>query len=157
HVFSYTNHTLMPEALERWAVPLFGALLPRHLEIVYEINRRFLDQVRLSYPGDDARVRRMSLIDETGPRYVRIAHLACVGSHCINGVAKLHSDLLKNGLLRDFYDLSPEKFTNVTNGVTPRRFLLLSNPRLAALITEKIGDAWVKQLDELRQLEPLAD
>ena len=152
-VFGYTNHTLMPEALERWPIPLFGDLLPRHLEIIYEINRRFLAEVRLRYPDDDARVARMSLVDESGPRYVRMAHLACVGSHAINGVAKLHSDLLKTGVLRDFHDLWPEKFTNVTNGVTPRRFLLLSNPELAALITSKIGAGWPKDLQELRQLE----
>ena len=156
-VFGYTNHTLMPEALERWSIPLLGSLLPRHLEIIYEINRRFLDEIRVRYPGDEARVTRMSLIDETGPRYVRMAHLACVGSHAINGVAKLHSDLLANGLLRDFHDFSPEKFINVTNGVTPRRFLLLSNPGLAALITSKIGEGWVEHLDELRRIEPWAD
>jgi starch phosphorylase len=155
-VFSYTNHTLMPEALERWPIPLFGTLLPRHLEIIYEINARFLQQVRSRYPGDAARLARLSLIDESGPRYVRMAHLACLGSHAVNGVAKLHSDLLKSGVLRDFYDFSPDKFTNVTNGVTPRRFLLLSNPQLAALLSRRIGDGWVKQLDELRQLEACA-
>jgi starch phosphorylase len=147
----------MAEALERWPVPLFGSLLPRHLEIIYEINRRFLDAVRLRYPGDDDRVRRMSLIEEYGVGYVRMAHLACVGSHAINGVAKLHSELLKAGVLRDFHDFSPEKFTNVTNGVTPRRFVALSNPSLADLITDKIGPGWINHLDELRQLEPLAD
>jgi len=156
-VFSYTNHTLMAEALERWDISLFGSLLPRHLEIIYEINRRFLDAVRRRYPGDNERVTRMSLIDEHGDRSVRMAHLACVGSHAINGVAKLHSDLLKAGVLRDFYDFSPEKFTNVTNGVTPRRFLVLSNPTLAELITVNIGPRWVNHLDELRQLEPLAE
>jgi starch phosphorylase len=156
-IFSYTNHTLMAEALERWAIPLFGSLLPRHLEIVYEINRRFLEDVRLRHPDDTDRLARMSLIDEQGDRYVRMAHLACVGSHAVNGVAKLHSDLLKTGVLRDFNDFFPEKFTNVTNGVTPRRFLLLSNPRLADLITRSIGAAWVNNLDELRRLEPLAE
>jgi starch phosphorylase len=156
-VFGYTNHTLMPEALERWSIPLFGALLPRHLEIIYEINRRFLDEVRLRYPNDDARITRMSLIDESGPRYVRMAHLACVGSHTINGVAELHSDLLRTGVLRDFHDFSPEKFTNVTNGVTPRRFLLLSNPALAELITQKLGDDdWPKEMKQLRRLEEYA-
>lgn len=155
-VFSYTNHTLMPEALERWAVPLFGALLPRHLEIIYEINRRFLDEVRHRYPNDEARLTRMSLIDETGPRYVRMAHLACLGSHAINGVARLHSDLLKTGVLKDFHDFAPDAFTNVTNGVTPRRFLLLSNPRLAEAISSRIGGGWVKQLDQLRGLEAFA-
>jgi len=153
-MFSYTNHTLMSEALERWAVPLFGSLLPRHLEIIYEINRRFLESVRRRYPGDNERVTRMSLIDEHGERSVRMANLACVGSHAINGVAKLHSELLKGGVLRDFYDLWPEKFTNVTNGVTPRRFLLLCNPALAELITAHIGPSWVDHLDELRKLEP---
>ena len=155
-VLSCTNHTLMPEALERWAVPLFGALLPRHLEIIYEINRRFLDQVGQRYPDDQARLARMSLIDETGPRYVRMAHLACVGSHAVNGVARLHSDLLKTGVLRDFHDFAPEAFTNVTNGVTPRRFLLLSNPGLAEAISRRIGEGWVKELDQLRGLEAFA-
>ena len=149
----YTNHTLLPEALERWPLPLFGSLLPRHLEIIYEINQRFLDQVRLRFPGDEARVARMSLIDEQGPRFVRMANLAVVGSHSVNGVAKLHTDLLKSGVLRDFVEFSPEKFTNVTNGVTPRRFLLLSNPGLAKLITRRIGNQWVKNLEELRKLE----
>jgi len=156
-IFSYTNHTLMVEALERWAIPLFGSLLPRHLEIIYEINRRFLDAVRRRYPGDNDRVTRMSLIDESGDRSVRMANLACVGSHAINGVARLHSDLLKAGVLRDFHEFSPEKFTNVTNGVTPRRFLVLSNPALAQLITDRIGPRWVNHLEELRQLEPLAE
>jgi starch phosphorylase len=155
--FGYTNHTLLPEALERWGVPLFQSVLPRHLEIIYEINRRFLDEVRLKFPGDDARVARLSLIDEGGERYVRMANLACVGSSAINGVAKLHSDLLKEGVLRDFHDLWPQKFQNKTNGVTPRRFMLLSNPRLAALITRSIGPDWVKNLDELRHLEKFAD
>jgi starch phosphorylase len=156
-VFSYTNHTLMPEALERWSVPLLAELLPRHLEIIYEINRRFLDEVRVRFPGDEARVARLSLVDETGPRYVRMAHLACVGSHAINGVARLHSELLKTGVLRDFHEFSPDKFTNVTNGVTPRRFLALSNPKLAALITTRVGEGWVNHLEKLRQLEPWAD
>lgn len=156
-IFGYTNHTLLPEALERWSIPLFESLLPRHLEIIYEINRRFLDEIRLRYPDDVARVARMSLIDEQGPRYVRMANLACVGSHTINGVAKLHTDLLKSGVLHDFVEFSPEKFTNVTNGVTPRRFLLLSNPGLAGLITNRIGDQWIKNLDELRRLEGAAE
>ncbi len=154
--FGYTNHTLLPEALEKWPLPLFGSLLPRHLEIVYEINRRFLDEVRLRFPGDEARAQRMSLIDETGPRYVRMANLACVGSRRVNGVARLHSELLRNELLRDFSQLWPEKFTNVTNGVTPRRFLALINPGLAALITRAIGDGWPADLSKLRGLEPLA-
>ena len=156
-VMGYTNHTLLPEALERWPILLFGSLLPRHLEIVYEINRRFLDQVRRDHPGDEARVRRLSIIDETSERYVRMAHLACVGSHAINGVAALHSDLLKTGLLRDFHEVAPEKFGNKTNGVTPRRFLVLSNPRLAGLIAGRLGDRFIRELDDLRRLEPLAE
>jgi starch phosphorylase len=156
HTFAYTNHTLLPEALEKWPVEMFGAVLPRHLEIVYEINRRFLDEVRGRYPGDSRRAARLSLIDETGGRSVRMAHLASVGSHRINGVAALHTELLEKQVLRDFHELWPGKFVNVTNGVTPRRFLALANPRLAALVTEAIGDAWPKDLDQLRRLEPLA-
>ena len=155
--FAYTNHTLLPEALEKWTVDLFGTLLARHLEIVYEINRRFLDEVRAILPGDGARLARLSLIDESKPRSVRMAHLATVGSHAVNGVAQLHSELLKQTVLRDFADLWPEKFCNVTNGVTPRRFVALSNPGLTQLITTRIGDGWLKDLDRLRKLEPLAD
>jgi glycogen phosphorylase len=150
---AYTNHTLMPEALERWPVDLFAQILPRHLEIIYEINLRFLDEVRIRFPDDDARLARMSLIDETGDRYVRMAHLACVGSHAINGVAALHTELLKKDVLRDFFELYPEKFSNKTNGVTPRRFMVLSNQPLAKFISEKIGDGWVLNLDKLKQLE----
>jgi starch phosphorylase len=138
-------------------VGLFGRLLPRHLEIICEINRRFLDEVRARFPGDDARVGRMSLIDESGERYVRMANLATVGSHRVNGVAQLHSDLLKQTVMRDFAELWPEKFCNVTNGVTPRRFVAISNPPLARLITERIGDGWLKDLGQLRKLEPLVD
>ena len=156
HTFGYTNHTLMPEALETWPLPLFGRLLPRHLEIVYEINRRFLDEVRQRYPGDDGRASRLSLIGEGGDKRIRMANLACVGSHAVNGVAQLHSTLLKETVLRDFYELTPEKFSNKTNGVTPRRFLVLANPGLARLITGAIGETWVRNLDELRTLEPLA-
>jgi starch phosphorylase len=156
--FAYTNHTLLPEALEKWPLPLFAGQLPRHLEIIYEINRRFLDDVRDRYPGDDGRLARLSLIDEAGEKYVRMAHLACVGSHAINGVAALHTDLLKKTVLHDFYELGPEKFRNVTNGVTPRRWIVLSNPRLAGLLRERIGDRWVSHLEEeLPRLEPLAD
>ncbi|MEY3298613.1 MAG: Maltodextrin phosphorylase, partial [Cyanobacteriota bacterium] len=155
--FAYTNHTLLPEALEKWPISLFGKLLPRHLEIIYEINRRFLELVRMRFPKDAARLARMSLIDESGERYVRMANLACVSSHTINGVAALHSELLKQTVLRDFYELFPEKFCNVTNGVTPRRWVVLSNTRLSTLITSRIGDRWIKHLDELKQLEPLAD
>jgi len=155
--FAYTNHTLLPEALEKWPLPLFGSLLPRHLQIIYEINQRFLDQVRLTYPGDHGRLERLSIIDESGCRYVRMANLACVGSHAINGVAALHSELLKKTVLRDFYELSPEKFSNKTNGVTPRRWMVLSNPGLTQLISSRIGEDWIKHLDQLRQLEPLAE
>ena len=144
--FAYTNHTLLPEALERWPLAVFGRILPRHLEIIYEINAHFLEQVRMRFLGDEGRIARLSLIDETGERYVRMAHLACVGSHAINGVAELHSDLLKTDLLRDFYDLWPQKFSNKTNGVTPRRWMLLGNPSLSQLITGRIGDGWVKEL-----------
>jgi starch phosphorylase len=151
--FAYTNHTLLPEALERWPLGMFGSLLPRHLEIIYEINGRFLDAVRIKFPDDGDRLGRMSIIDESGERYVRMANLACVGSYAVNGVAELHSDLLKKTTLHDFYEMYPGKFTNVTNGVTPRRFMVLSNPRLANLITSKIGDSWIKNLDELRKLE----
>jgi glycogen phosphorylase len=154
---AYTNHTLLPEALETWPLPVFAEVLPRHLEIIYEINHRFLDEVRFKYPLDEDRVRRLSLIDEAGGKSVRMANLACVGSHAINGVAALHSDLLKGTVLRDFYDLWPEKFLNVTNGVTPRRFLVLSNPALSGLITQKIGAAWVKNLEELKKLEEFAE
>jgi starch phosphorylase len=157
HTFGYTNHTLLPEALEKWPLLMFGNLLPRHLEIIYEINRRFLDQIRLRYPGDDERLSRMSLIDERGERYVRMANLASVGSHAINGVAELHSDLLKRDVLRDFYEWMPETFTNVTNGVTPRRFVVVSNPKLARLIGSRIGNGWVKHLEELRGIESSLD
>ncbi len=154
--FGYTNHTLLPEALEKWPVEMFGSVLPRHLEIVYEINRRFLEEVRERYPGDARRVARLSLIDESGGRSVRMAHLASVGSHRINGVAALHTELLKADVLRDFHELWPEKFVNVTNGVTPRRFLALANPRLARLVTDAIGDGWQRELGRLGELERFA-
>ena len=154
---SYTNHTLLPEALETWGLPLFASLLPRPLEIIYEINARFLDEVRARYPGDDARVRRMSLIDEAGERRVRMAHLAAVGSHTVNGVAALHSELLRETLLRDFAELWPQRFENVTNGVTPRRFLALANRGLAKLLDETIGPGWITDLNRLRALEEHAD
>lgn len=153
----YTNHTLLPEALEKWPLELFASLLPRHLEIIYEINRRFLDEVRAKFPGDEARVARMSLIDESGERFVRMAHLACVGSNSINGVAELHSRLLKETVLRDFHDLYPGKFCNVTNGVTPRRWVVVANPGQTALLEKRIGDGWIRDPDrELPRLEPLA-
>jgi glycogen phosphorylase len=153
NTFAYTNHTLLPEALERWSIALFGYLLPRHLEIIYEINRRFLNQVGAKYPNDVEILQRMSLIDESGERYIRMAHLACVGSHAINGVAALHTKLLKKQILPDFYEFFPEKFSNKTNGITPRRFIVLSNPRLTNLITSKIGDNWTTHLEDLRKLE----
>jgi glycogen phosphorylase len=154
---AYTNHTLLAEALEKWPLPLFQRVLPRHLEIVYEINRRFLDAVRLRHAGDDHLAARLSLVDESGPRYVRMAHLAAAGSHAINGVAALHTHLLQETVLKDFQTVAPDKFFNVTNGVTPRRWIALSNPALSALITRHIGDRWVAHLDEeLPRLEPLA-
>lgn len=155
--FAYTNHTLLPEALERWPLPLFGRILPRHLEIIYEINARFLDEVRIRFYGDDSRLARLSLIDEHPPRYVRMAHLACVGSHAINGVAELHSRLMQQDVLKDFHEMWPEKFTSVTNGVTPRRWIALANPRLTRLACDAIGDGWIRDLSGLRALEPLAD
>jgi starch phosphorylase len=154
---AYTNHTLLPEALEKWSLPLFGSLLPRHLELVYEINRRFLQQVRLRHPGDEQVLRRVSIIDEEGPKAVRMAHLATVGSHHVNGVAALHSELVKKDLFPDFAALWPEKFTNVTNGVTPRRWIALANPQLSALLDEVVGEGWVRDLDRLRSLEANAD
>jgi starch phosphorylase len=155
--FAYTNHTLLPEALERWPLEVFGRVLPRHLQIIYDINAHFLEEVRMRFLGDEERIRRMSIIDDSDQRYVRMAHLACIGSHSINGVAALHTELLKRDVLRDFYELWPRKFSNKTNGVTPRRWLALSNPLLAELITEHIGPGWIKDLAELRRLEPLAE
>ncbi len=155
--FSYTNHTLMPEALEKWDLELFSHILPRHIEIIYEINRRFLDEVRRRFPGDEEKVKRLSIIDETGGRHVRMANLACIGSHRINGVAELHSELVKTQLLKDFYDIWPEKFINITNGVTPRRWVLLSNPKMSSLIMKSIGKSWVTRPEELRKLETMAD
>jgi starch phosphorylase len=153
----YTNHTLLSEALEKWPLPLFGMVLPRHLEIIYEINRRFLDEVRAARPGDDQLIGRVSLIDEAGEKQVRMAHLATVGSHAVNGVAALHTELLGRDVLRDFHDLYPDRFLNVTNGVTPRRWMVLSNPKLSGLISRKIGEKWVVDTEkELRRLEPLA-
>jgi starch phosphorylase len=157
NTFGYTNHTLLPEALEKWPLPLFREVLPRHLEIIYEINRRFLDEVRRRYPGDDARVRNLSLIDETHDKYVRMANLASLGSHAINGVAALHTDLLKKTVLRDFYELYPDRFHNVTNGVTPRRWLMLINSQLAKLITKSIGEGWILKPENLRKLEKFSD
>jgi starch phosphorylase len=155
--FGYTNHTLLPEALETWPLAMFADALPRHLEIIYEINRRFLDEVRAKFPGDDARLRRMSLIGEDNGKSVRMAHLATVGSHAINGVAALHSELLKDSVLKDFYELWPERFSNKTNGVTPRRFLALSNPGLRELLDDTIGAGWLTDLTKLRGLEAFAE
>jgi len=149
--FGYTNHTLLPEALETWSLAMFGESLPRHLEIIYEINRRFLDEVRAKFPGDDDRLRRMSLIGEDGGKSVRMAHLATVGSHAINGVAALHSQLLKESVLKDFYEMWPERFSNKTNGVTPRRFLALANPGLRELLDDTVGDGWLTDLQRLRK------
>jgi len=151
--FAYTNHTLLPEALEQWPVDLFARILPRPLEIIYEINVRFLDEVRIRFLGDHDRLARMSLINEHGERYVRMANLACVGSHAINGVAALHTDLLKADVLEDFHTLWPEKFSNKTNGVTPRRWIALANPRLATLLDKTIGPEWITDLDRLKALE----
>jgi glycogen phosphorylase len=155
--FAYTNHTLLPEALETWPVELFGRLLPRHLEIIYEINRRFLDELRIRFPFEPERIARMSLIEEGPVRRVRMAHLATVGSFAVNGVAAMHSELVKSTVLRDFSDLWPEKFHNVTNGVTPRRFIQLSNPDLCGLVTEVAGVGWARDADNLRKLEPHAE
>ena len=154
--FAYTNHTLLAEALEMWPVGFFERILPRHLEIIYEINQRFLRQVQIRHPLDNERLRRLSLIEEGPEKKVRMAHLAVLGSHSINGVAELHTELLKRELLPDFAELFPERFNNKTNGVTPRRWLLLCNPGLSGLITSRIGDGWVRNLDGLRALEPLA-
>ena len=157
NTFGYTNHTLLPEALETWSLSLFRELLPRHLEIIYEINQRFLAEVRARFPDDEERVARMSLIGEGGVKRVRMAHLATVGSHAVNGVAALHTELLKSSVLRDFHELWPERFSNKTNGVTPRRFLALANPELRELISRSIGTGWITHLDELKNLEDFAD
>jgi len=153
---SYTNHTLMPEALERWPVALLDYVLPRHLQIIYEINRRFLERVASVWPGDTERMARMSLVEEGDYKQVRMAHLAIVGSHSVNGVSALHSELIKTSLVPDFYALWPERFNNKTNGVTPRRWLLKANPALSRLLDRTIGDGWVSDLNQLRALEPYA-
>ncbi|SMF94580.1 starch phosphorylase [Methylomagnum ishizawai] len=156
-IFAYTNHTLLPEALETWPVRLFERLLPRHLQIIYDINQKFLDEVGRRFPGDGDLIRRVSLIDEDGGKRVRMSHLAIVGSHKVNGVAKLHSELMQSTIFRDFARLFPDRFINITNGVTPRRWLHQANPGLAGLITEALGDsAWVSDLERLRGLVPLA-
>jgi starch phosphorylase len=157
HCFAYTCHTLLPEALEVWPVDLLGRLLPRHLEIIYRINKEFLARLRETYPDDELRIRRMSIIQEYPERSVRMAYLATVGSFKVNGVAELHSQLLRDKVLNDFSEYEPQKFTNVTNGVTPRRFVRMANPGLSSLLTEAIGDGWITDLDQLGELEPLAE
>lgn len=158
HSLGYTNHTILPEALERWPLPLFASVLPRHLELIYEINRRFLEEIRMRFPGDEALVQRVSIIEESGERYVRMAYLACVASHSINGVAALHTELLKSGVLADFYKIWPHKFLNVTNGVTPRRWIAVSNEDLSGLLTRRLGsDRWMGDLNLLRELEGWAE
>jgi glycogen phosphorylase len=154
---AYTNHTLLPEALEKWPLAWFEMLLPRHLEIIFEINRRLLDAVRTRFPGDEERVRQISLVEEDGGRKIRMANLAIVGSHSTNGVAAIHSRLLRRMTVKDLAEMFPERFNNKTNGVTPRRWLLLANPALAAIMTEAIGDGWITDLGRLHQLAPLAD
>ncbi|MGZ8272094.1 MAG: glycogen/starch/alpha-glucan phosphorylase, partial [Methylophilus sp.] len=155
-IFAYTNHTLMPEALETWSIELFGTLLPRHLQIIYQINHEFLQMVNHHFPGDTALLSRVSIIDESNGRRVRMAHLAIVGSHTVNGVAELHSQLLKTSLFADFNKIYPTKFTNVTNGITPRRWLNQANPGLCELMCKHIGDGFKKDLTEIKKLEPLA-
>src|SRR5262250_186165 len=154
---AYTNHTLLPEALEKWPVELFEMFVPRHLEIIYEINRRLLDEVRLRFPGDDGRPARVSLVEEGSQRKIRMANLAIVGSHSTNGVAAVHSKLLRTTTVRDLAEMYPERFNNKTNGVTPRRWLLRANPQLASVITEAIGDGWTNDLSELRALKKFVD
>jgi starch phosphorylase len=154
---AYTNHTLLPEALEKWPLVWFERMLPRHLEIILEINRRLLDQVRIRFPGDEARIERVSLVEEKGQQKVRMANLAIVGSHSTNGVAAIHSQLLRINTVKELAELFPERFNSKTNGVTPRRWLLLANPVLAKTITEAIGDAWIRDLDQLKKLKPLAE
>jgi starch phosphorylase len=149
---AYTNHTLLPEALEKWPVAWFEILIPRHLEIIYEINRRLLDEVRLRFPGDEGRVARVSLVEEGSQRRIRMANLAIVGSHSTNGVAAVHSNLLRTTTVRDLAEMFPERFNNKTNGVTPRRWLLEANPGLASTITEAIGEKWITDLSRLSKL-----
>lgn len=156
-VFAYTNHTLLPEALEKWSVTFFEKLLPRHLQIIYEINARWLKQVAKKYPNNPQKLEALSIIEESQPKMVRMAYLAVVGSFSVNGVAQLHTELLKASVLKDFADMSPEKFNNKTNGVTPRRWLKVCNPGLSKLIDSKIGDSWVTDLDKLKGLEKYAD
>lgn len=153
HAFAYTNHTLLSEALEKWPVSLFARLLPRHLEIIYELNARFMEEMKIKYSHNESKLAHLSLIEEAHEKQIRMANLACLGSHKVNGVAALHTELLKQKVMRDFYELWPEKFTNKTNGVTPRRWILQSNPKLANLFNQKLGTAWIKNLDELEKLK----
>src|ERR1700737_1250708 len=154
---AYTNHTLLPEALEKWPVEWFETLLPRNLEIILEINRRLLDSVRNRFPGDDGRLQRVSLVEEGPVKHVRMANLAIVGSHSTNGVAAIHSELLRTTTVKDLAEMFPERFSNKTTGAPPRRWLRLANPALARTIPEAIGDGWVTDLAQLRRLKPLAD
>ncbi|MFQ3670393.1 MAG: glycogen/starch/alpha-glucan phosphorylase [Verrucomicrobiia bacterium] len=154
---SYTNHTLLPEALEKWSVPLFGRVLPRHLQLIFEINKRHLEKVAEIWPGDAGKLRDLSLIEEGPVQMVRMAHLSVIGSHHVNGVAALHTELLKKNLFPEFDAMFPGKFVNMTNGITPRRWLQAANPRLSELISSKIGDGWIRDLDKLRELEAFAD
>ena len=154
---AYTNHTLLPEALEKWPVEWFQMLIPRHLEIIFEINRRLLDEVRARFPGDEGRITRVSLIEEGPSKHVRMANLAIVGSHSTNGVAAIHSELLRTTTVKDLAEMFPERFNNKTNGVTPRRWLLLANPTLAQAISDAIGEGWITDLGQLSKLKPLAD
>ncbi|KAM7288534.1 glycogen phosphorylase isoform X2 [Ixodes scapularis] len=156
-ICAYTNHTVLPEALERWPCSMLHNLLPRHLQIIYEINARFLQQVAQKFPGDNDRLRRMSMVEEEGEKRINMAHLAIVCSHKINGVARIHSEILKKGLFKDFYEMYPDRFLNKTNGITPRRWLLLCNASLADLIADKIGEDWIVHLDQLTKLKPLVN
>ena len=152
---AYTNHTLLPEALEKWPLIWFERMLPRHLEIIYEINRRLIDEVRRRFPKDEGRVQRVSLVEEGAERKIRMANLAIVGSHSTNGVAAIHSQLLRTMTVKDLAEMFPQRFSNKTNGVTPRRWLLMSNPALSQTITDAIGEGWVTDLSQLKKLKPL--
>ena len=156
NTFAYTNHTVLPEALETWPVDLIGRILPRHLEIILEINHRFLEHLKKSRPDDPDLPARLSLIQEGPVRRVRMAHLAILGSHTVNGVAALHTRILKSSLFRDFADIFPDRIRNVTNGITPRRWLYQANPTLSQLITSVIGADWIGDLDQLKKLMPYA-
>lgn len=156
--FAYTNHTVLPEALEKWDLPLFEALLPRHTQLIFEINRRFLELVANAYPGDGGKLQRMSLIEESEPKRIRMAHLAIVGSHSVNGVAAIHSEIIKEKIFPDFFALWPKKFNNKTNGVTPRRWLDQANPGLSSLLTTFLGnDDWITKLDKISAIKAHAD